>query len=125
MGRRGGECVDRCLTLANQSPLNTTIKKATGDDAAADVNSFQLQYTINYKLGNGYYITSSPLITANWEAESGNQWAVPFGGGLGRMFKVDNQAVAVDVGAYYYAERPEYHPDWYVQILVNFLFPKI
>ena len=35
MGRRGGECVDRCLTLANQSPLNTTIRKATADDAAA------------------------------------------------------------------------------------------
>jgi hypothetical protein len=96
-----------------------------GDDDAADVNSFSLQYTVNYKMGNGYYITSSPLITANWEAESGNQWAVPFGGGVGRLMKFGEQAVAIDVGAYYYVERPQYNPNWYVQILVNFLFPKL
>ena len=95
-----------------------------GDEEAADVNSFQLQYTINYKMGNGYYITSAPIITANWEAESGNQWAVPFGAGLGRVFKLGDQAIAVDVGGYYYVERPQYHPNWYAQILVNFLFPK-
>lgn len=95
-----------------------------GDDDAADVNSFSLQYTVNYKFGNGYYLTSSPLVTANWEAESGNQWAVPFGGGLGKIIKFGNQAVAIDVGAYYYVERPQYHPNWYAQILVNFLFPK-
>lgn len=96
-----------------------------GDDDAADINSFSLQYTVNYKLGDGYYLTTSPLITANWEAESGNQWAVPFGGGVGRVVRFGEQPAAIDVGAYYYAERPEYHPNWYAQILFNFLFPKL
>ena len=95
-----------------------------GDNDAADVNSFSMQYTVNYKLGQGYYLTTSPMITANWEAESGNRWAIPFGGGVGRLVKFGDQAVAIDVGAYYYVERPEYNPDWYVQILFNFLFPK-
>lgn len=95
-----------------------------GNSDAADVNSFSLQYTVNYKFGQGYYLTTAPVITANWEAKSGNRWAIPFGGGIGRVFKINGQAVALDFGAYYYTERPQYHPDWYVQVLFNFLFPK-
>jgi hypothetical protein len=95
-----------------------------GDSDAADVNSFYLQPTINYKLGNGYYLTSAPMITANWKSESGNRWAIPIGGGLGRLMRYSGQAVAIDAGAYYYIERPEHNPDWYIQILCNFLFPK-
>ena len=95
-----------------------------GNSGAADVNSFSLQYTINYKIGKGYYLTTAPVITANWEAESSNRWAVPFGGGVGRVFKIDDQPVALDFGGYYYTERPQYHPDWYIQVLLNFLFPK-
>jgi hypothetical protein len=95
-----------------------------GDSDAPDVNSFYIQPTVNYKLGNGYYLTSAPLITANWESEPGNRWAVPIGGGVGRLMRFSGQAVAIDAGAYYYIEHPEHNPDWYIQVLVNFLFPK-
>jgi hypothetical protein len=95
-----------------------------GDSDAADVSSFYIQPTINYKLGNGYYLTSAPLITANWKSESVNRWAIPIGGGLGRLMRFSGRAVAVDLGAYYYIEHPENNPDWYIQFLVNFLFPK-
>ena len=95
-----------------------------GHPDAATVNSFYLQPTINYKLGNGYYLTSAPLITANWESEAGNRWAIPVGGGVGRLIRYAGQAVAIDAGAYYYLEHPDYNPDWYIQILCNFLFPK-
>jgi hypothetical protein len=39
--------------------------------------------------------------------------------------KLGGQPVAIDVGAYYYVERPEHSPDWYDPILFNFLFPKV
>jgi len=34
------------------------------------VNSFLLQPIINYNLPKGWYLVSSPIITANWEADS-------------------------------------------------------
>ena len=100
------------------------IWSVAGDDDAADVNVFSAQLTVNYKLKNRWYLTTSPLITANWEAPKENRWTVPLGGGIGRIFKLQKKAIAVDVGAYYNVESPRFANDWYTQILLNFLFPK-
>ena len=96
-----------------------------GDSDAADVNVFSAQVAVNYKLKNRWYLTTAPLITANWEEDKENRWTVPLGGGIGRLFKLKGKkAVAVDVGAYYNVETPKFANNWYSQILVNFLFPK-
>ena len=96
-----------------------------GDSDAADVNVFSAQIAINYKLKNRWYLTTAPLITANWEVDKSDRWTVPLGGGVGRIFKLEGKkAVAVDVGAYYNVEVPRFANNWYSQILVNFLFPK-
>jgi hypothetical protein len=100
------------------------IWSVAGDSDAADINVFSAQLTVNYKLKNRWYLTTSPLITANWEAPKDNRWTVPLGGGIGRVFKMEKKAIAVDVGAYYNVESPRFANDWYSQILVNFLFPK-
>jgi len=31
----------------------------------------------------GRYLTSVPIITANWEASSDDKWTIPIGGGIG------------------------------------------
>jgi hypothetical protein len=95
-----------------------------GDDDESPVNTFTLQPTINYKLSKGWYLTSAPLISADWKADKGNRWAVPLGGGLGKLFRLKKQAIAVDFGVYYFVERPEFYPNMYTQALVNFLFSK-
>ena len=100
------------------------IWSVAGDSSAPDVNVFSAQVGINYKLKKGWYLTSAPLITANWEADSDNRWTVPLGGGVGRLFRLGGKAIAVDVGAYYNVESPRFANDWYSQILVNFPFPK-
>jgi len=56
-----------------------------------DVNLFTWQYFINYNLPNKWYLTSAPIITANWEADSDNTWTVPFGGGIGKIFNIGKQ----------------------------------
>jgi len=33
------------------------------------------------------WLTSTPTITADWEADSGQQWIVPFGGGVGKLVR--------------------------------------
>ena len=89
-----------------------------------DVNKFLFQYFINYNLEGGWYLTSTPTITANWEADSENRWMVPFGGGLGKLFKFGGRPVDMKLAGYWNAERPEFGPDWQLQFTVKFLFPK-
>ncbi len=89
-----------------------------------DVNFFTFQYFINYNLPNGWYLTTSPIITANWEADSGDQWTVPFGGGFGKIMKWGSQPVNAQLHAYNNVESPETGADWQFRIQLQFLFPK-
>jgi len=89
-----------------------------------DINLFTWQYFINYNLPNKWYLTSAPIITANWEADSDNTWTVPFGGGIGKIFNIGKQPVNGQVSAYYNVETPDFGPDWQLRLQLQFLFPK-
>ena len=90
-----------------------------------DVNFFTWQYFINYNFGEtGWYLNSAPIITANWEADSKNTWTVPFGGGVGKIFRIGRQPLNGQVGDYYNVEKPQFGPDWQLRIQLQFLFPK-
>lgn len=95
-----------------------------GDSDAADVNKFLFQYFINYNMDDGWYLSSTPVITANWKADSGDRWTVPFGAGIGRLVKFGNQPVDFKLAGYYNAIKPEQGPDWSAQFQVKFLFPQ-
>ena len=41
-----------------------------GDEDRPNVNAMTLQPFFNYNLPEGWYLTTSPIITANWEADS-------------------------------------------------------
>ena len=88
------------------------------------VNLFTWQYFINYNLPNGWYLSSAPIITANWEAESGDQWTVPFGGGFGKIFRIGKLPLNGQVQAFYNVQKPEYGPQWTLRVQLQFLFPK-
>ncbi len=53
-----------------------------------EINAMTFQYFINYNLSKGWHIITSPIITANWHAEEGNQWTVPFDAGGGKIVKL-------------------------------------
>jgi len=89
-----------------------------------DVNLFTWQYFINYNMANQWYLTSAPIITANWEADSSNRWTVPFGGGVGKIFKIGKQPMNGQVSAYYNVEKPDSGADWQLRVQLQFLFPK-
>ena len=91
---------------------------------ASDVNSFTWQYFINYNFPGGSYFTSAPLITANWEADSGEKWTIPFGGGIGQVFKLGTQPINLSVTAYYNVKKPEFAGSWQLRVQWSFLFPK-
>ena len=96
-----------------------------GDDDREDVSQLLLQPFVSYNFGGGWFAASSPIITANWEADDhDDRWTVPVGGGLGRLFTVGGQAVNVSTQAFYNVEKPDLGPDWSLRLQVQFLFPK-
>ena len=107
-------------------PGNWVVGSLFSNVWAQDVNMFTWQYFINYNIpgGNGLYLTSAPIITANWEADSDDRWTVPFGGGVGKIFKIGKQPLNGQVSAYYNAEKPDFGADWQLRLQLQFLFPK-
>ena len=89
-----------------------------------NINLFTWQYFVNYNISNGWYLTSAPIITANWQADSDNRWTVPFGGGIGKIFKIGKQPVNGQISAYYNVEKPDNGADWQLRVQLQFLFPK-
>ncbi len=101
--------------------LFSNVWSFTGDE---QVNLFTWQYFVNYNLDDGWYLTSAPIITANWEADSDNTWTVPFGGGVGKIFRIGNQPINVSAASYYNVEKSDFGADWQMRFQVQFLFPK-
>jgi hypothetical protein len=89
-----------------------------------DFNMMLVQPFLNYNLPKGWYLTSSPIITADWVADSDNTWTVPVGGGVGKLFKLGKMPVNAQLGAYYNVERPEYGSEWQLRLQIQLLFPK-
>ncbi|ABM77180.1 hypothetical protein [Prochlorococcus marinus] len=93
-----------------------------------DVNKLLIQPFLNYNMPKGWYITSSPVITNDWNADDGKGWMVPIGAGIGRVFKIGNQPVNASLSAYWNAIRPEIfgeklQGEFTIRTQVQFLFP--
>ncbi len=101
-----------------------------------NVNSFLLQPFINYNLPDGWYISSAPILTANWAAATaGDVWTVPLGGGVGKLFRLgeilplEGHAIAklpinTQLQAFGNVHRPEFGSEWQLRFQVQLLFPK-
>lgn len=95
-----------------------------GDSDRNNVNQSLFEPFVNYNLPNGWYLITDIIITANWEADSSNTWTVPLGGGVGKLFKIGNQAINARTEAYYNVEKPDNAPNWQWGFTIQFLFPK-
>ncbi len=87
-------------------------------------NEFTFEPFVFYNMARGWYITSTPLMTAEWEQPGRDVWTVPLGGGVGRLFKVGNQPLNIRLEAFDNVHRPDFAPSWQVQFQVQLLFPK-
>ena len=96
----------------------------TGQSNREDTSSFLLEPFLNYNLPNGWYLVTDMVMTANWKAESGQQWTVPMGAGAGKLFKVGSQAMNTRVEVYSNVVKPDGAPDWTLSWTLQFLFPK-
>lgn len=99
---------------------------ASGGSTRPEVSQMIIQpfFNYNFKSFPGWFFYSNPIITANWEASSGNRWNVPLGGGLGKTFKIGGQPLQAKLGAFSNVVKPDGGADWQVQFSLNFLFPE-
>jgi hypothetical protein len=89
------------------------------------VNQMLLQPFVDYNLPVGWYLTSVPILTANWKADkAGDVWTVPVGGGAGKVFHIGNQPMNTSLQAFGNVARPEFGPKWQLRFQIQFLFPK-
>ena len=89
------------------------------------VNQFLLQWFVNYNMKKGWYLTTSPIVTANWRATGDNRWTVPFGGGVGRIMKLGFQPVNITAQFYGNAVHPPGTSPWGLRLQFVLLFPKL
>jgi hypothetical protein len=104
--------------------LVNNIWSFAGDDNRANVNQMLIQPFINYNFGRGLAIGTSPIITANWEAPSGQQWTVPLGGQVSQIIPIAKVPVNFLLGAYYNVEKPDNGAEWSIRFQIALLFPK-
>lgn len=95
-----------------------------GEEDRADVNAGFVQPWLYYNFPSGAYIFYEPVITVDWEAESDEQWTVPLGVGVGKIFTIGSQYMNMQITAFNNIERPTGTAEWSVRYQIQFLFPK-
>jgi hypothetical protein len=116
--------------------LVNNVFSVAGSSHRPDVNQMMLQYFINYNLKKGYYVTSQPIVTANWNSTgttdaatgdnvSGGTWNVPFGGGIGQIRRLGPQPINWTVQFYGNAVHPSGASPWSFKFQIALLYPKM
>ena len=104
--------------------LVNNLFSVAGPSARPDVNQMLVQPFVNYNLRHGWYLTSSPIITANWEQKPDERWVVPVGGGIGKIVHFGKLPVNVYTQFFRNVQRPGGTSDWSARFQMQFLFPK-
>jgi len=103
--------------------LANNIWSFAGNSDRTSVNKMLLNLFIAYQLGDGWYINSVPIIKANWEADSGQQWTVPVGVGFGKLHFFGKLPVNLQAGAYKNVKKPDNGPDWEYRVQIQTFLP--
>jgi hypothetical protein len=104
--------------------LGRQLWSVAGSSDRSNVSQLLLQPFVNYNLPEGWYLTSSPIITANWNATPGNKWNFPLGGGIGKILKIGEQPINIGLQAFDYVQSPNGGPRWALRFQVQLLFPR-
>ena len=105
--------------------LVNNIGSLTSSQQGGSYNNGLIQPFVNYNFPEAaYYLTSAPMLTVDWKAESGQQWTVPIGGGMGKIFHFGKLPVNTQLSAYYNVVRPDFGANWQIRAQVQLMFPK-
>jgi hypothetical protein len=117
------------LKMSKGSPwvygaLVNNVWSVGGSDSDPSYSNLLIQPFLNYNFTGGFYLSSAPVITAAWKADSGDRWTVPLGGGIGKIVHLGRLPLNLQLQAYYNVVTPDDGADWQLRFQVQFLFPK-
>lgn len=96
-----------------------------GDENRTDVNHMLVNLFVVLQLGDGWYVNTAPIITADWTADSEDRWIVPVGAGAGKLvFLGGGLPLNLQTQLYYNVVRPDFGPEWQWRVQAQFLLPK-
>jgi len=104
--------------------LVNNIWSLSSDERGGAYNNGLIQPFVNYNFKEGVYLVSAPIATVDWKADSGQQWTVPLGGGIGKIFHLGKLPVNTQLSAYYNVATPDDGADWQIRAQVQLMFPK-
>lgn len=97
--------------------------RIAGSDNTTPIDAFFVQPFINYNLKRGWSISTSPSITADWSAPSGQEWTVPLGMGVSRVSMIGKQPVNLSLQYYHNIVRPDNAGADVVRMVFALLYP--
>jgi len=104
--------------------LANNIWSLSSSKQGGSYNNGLIQPFVNYNFPGGFYLVSGPILTVDWKADSGQQWTVPLGGGIGKIFHLGKLPVNTTLQAYYNVVHPDNGANWQLRAQVQFMFPK-
>ncbi len=85
-----------------------------------DYSTTAINYIYAFSLGDGWQISSGPIATYDWEAQSGNRWSVPVGIGIYKTTKIGDTPWKFGLEVQkYVVQKDEFSPDWYFQFVAS------
>ena len=117
------------LHLAHGDPwvfgaLANNVWSVSSSKSGGGYSTGLVQPFVNYNFKEGFYLTSAPILTVDWKAESDQQWTVPVGGGVGKIFHLGKLPVNAQLSGYYNAVRPDDGANWQIRAQIQLMFPK-
>ena len=95
-----------------------------GESERDNVNHMLLNLFVVYQLGEGWYLNSAPIITADWTADSEDRWIVPLGAGGGKLIMIGGKLpLNLQTQLYYNVVRPDFGPEWQWRVQAQILLP--
>ena len=95
-----------------------------GNSDRDDVNHMFVNAFVVRQLGGGWYVNSSPIVTADWTADSDDRWIVPVGAGGGKLIMLGGKLpLNLQTQLYYNVVRPDFGPEWQWRVQAQILLP--
>jgi len=93
----------------------------TGNDDRDNIKASFLQPFFSYTTKTFTTLGINTESSYDWKT---HDWIVPINVTLTQILKIKNQPLSIQLGYRYYADAPEYGPDWGLRCALTFLFPK-
>jgi hypothetical protein len=97
---------------------------SVGSSSSPSYSNGLVEPIVNYNFKGGLYIASAPEWTVSWDAKGSQQWTVPMGIGVGKIFHFGKLPVNTQISTYYNVVRPDFAPNWLLRLQVQLMFPK-